>query len=453
MTKQILLVVGHGSRVSQAVDQFHQFTAALAKRVDVPVSSCFLELVDPDMATGLTAAATEVGPGGQVFVLPLFLGAAGHLKNDVAVAVQWAREQFTGVTFRYGTALGPHAKLIDLLALRVQEAFAARPNALPPEESIVLVIGRGSSDPTSNSEIARAAYLLLEKRPYHSVEFAFQAVARPKVADGLRRCAQLGAKQIVVAPYILFTGKVDEFILKVTQQAEEELGLPALPASYLGVHPLAVDVAEQRVRELVAGSATMTCDICKYRFPMAGYEHQVGQEQTASHGQAEALSTTRSNRAEQPLYPINLARMSGQRAVVVGGGPVGERKVKGLLAVGAQVEVISPEATARLRAWAEAGRIAWQPRPYQAGDLSDAFLVFAVTNQRAVNARIAQDAAALNLLSNIADAPEEGDFYLPAVYRQAEVTVAVSTSGQSPGRAAWIRDRIAKLLATLSLIG
>lgn len=283
MTKQILLVVGHGSRVPQAVDQFHQFIDVLAERVDLPVSSCFLELVDPDMATGLTAAATEVGPGGQVLVLPLFLGAAGHLKNDVAVSVQWARAQFSGVTFRYGTALGPHAKLIDLLELRVQEAFAAKPKTLPPAESIVLVIGRGSSDPTSNSEIARAAYLLMEKHPYQSVEFAFQAVARPKVADGLRRCAQLGAKQIVVAPYILFTGKVDEFILKVTRQAEEELGLPALLAPYLSIHPLVIDVAEQRVRELLAGSATMTCDICKYRFPMAGYEHQVGAEQTTHH--------------------------------------------------------------------------------------------------------------------------------------------------------------------------
>lgn len=162
------------------------------------------------------------------------------------------------------------------------------------------------------------------------------------------------------------------------------------------------------------------------------------------------MTITRSKRARQPLYPINLARMSGQRAVVVGGGPVGERKVKGLLAVGAQVKVISPEVTVQLQAWADTGRIIWQPRSYQAGDLHGAFLVFAATNQRAINARVAQDAAALNLLSNIADVPEEGDFYLPAVHRQPEVMVAVSTSGQSPGRAARIRDRVAELLATFS---
>jgi len=283
MLNQTLLIVGHGSRVPQAVAQFHQFTAALAERVAMPVSSCFLELADPDMATGLTTAAEQVGQGGQVLVLPLFLGAAGHQKNDVAAAVQWARAQFPGVKFEYGAPLAPHAKLIELLDLRVRETFAAQPAALPLEESVVLVVGRGSSDPDSNSEVARAAYLLGEKRPYRAVEFAFQAVARPKVADGLRRCAQLGAKQIVVAPYILFTGKVDEFILEVTQQAETELGLPALVASFLGAHPLAIDVAEQRVQELLAGAAAMTCDLCKYRFPMAGYESQVGLPQETHH--------------------------------------------------------------------------------------------------------------------------------------------------------------------------
>jgi sirohydrochlorin cobaltochelatase len=124
---------------------------------------------------------------------------------------------------------------------------------------------------------------LQDTRPYLSVEFAFQAVARPKVPAGLRRCAQLGAKQLVVAPFILFTGKVDEYILQVTRQAETELGLPALPASYLGVHDLVIDVAEQRINELLADSVMMSCDLCKYRFPMAGYAHEVGAPQETHH--------------------------------------------------------------------------------------------------------------------------------------------------------------------------
>jgi precorrin-2/cobalt-factor-2 C20-methyltransferase len=154
----------------------------------------------------------------------------------------------------------------------------------------------------------------------------------------------------------------------------------------------------------------------------------------------------RAARAEQPVYPINLSQVAGRRVVVVGGGAVGERKVRGLLAAQAAIELISPAATPQLQAWAAAGTINWQRRAYQSGDLMNAMMVFAATDQRAVNAQVAREAAELSLLRNIADAPEEGDFYLPAVHRQAGVTVAVSTSGESPRRAAELRDRLAAWL-------
>lgn len=145
-------------------------------------------------------------------------------------------------------------------------------------------------------------------------------------------------------------------------------------------------------------------------------------------------------------YPVILTKVNGALAVVVGGGPVGERKVKGLLAVGASVCLVSPEATHQLQVWAAEGRIAWLQRLYQAGDLGGARLVFAATDQRAVNAQVASDAAALGLLCNVADAPVEGNFHLPAVYRDEGVVLAVSTGGESPTRAREVRDRIAAWL-------
>ena len=278
-----LLIVGHGSRVPQAVTEFNVFAAAVAAKVDMPAATCFLELADPDLATGLTDAARAVGAGGNVLVLPLFLGGAAHQKNDVAAAIRWAREQFSDVNFHYGTPLGPHANLVTLTAHRVEDVLIARADALPPEETAVLVVGRGSSDPASNAEIARTARLLWEKRPYLTVEYAFQAVAHPKVAEGLQRCVALGARQIVVMPYLLFTGKVDESIRAIADRFSREHNIPVLTTEYLNAHPLVVDVAVQRVREMLDHTAAMTCDLCKYRFPMAGYEHQVGAEQHTHH--------------------------------------------------------------------------------------------------------------------------------------------------------------------------
>lgn len=154
-----------------------------------------------------------------------------------------------------------------------------------------------------------------------------------------------------------------------------------------------------------------------------------------------------SNRITEPqpqgdLYPLTLTGMRQVRAVVVGGGPVGQRKVQGLLNSGAIVRLISPEATPTLATWAEAGKIEWVRRPFQTGDVEGAQLVFAATNQRAVNAQVAQEAARLELLCNVADRPDEGNFHVPAVHRQPDLVVSVSTISKRPTQARQVRDKI-----------
>jgi cobalt-precorrin 5A hydrolase/precorrin-3B C17-methyltransferase len=150
------------------------------------------------------------------------------------------------------------------------------------------------------------------------------------------------------------------------------------------------------------------------------------------------------------VYPIFLHHLQGALAVVVGGGRVGQRKVSGLLVVGAHVRLISPTATSDLQAWATAGQIEWLARPYAPGDLQGAVLVFSATDQRLVNAQVAADARSLRILCNVADAAEEGDFHLPAVHRQAELTVAIGTGGANPTRAKTLRNQIATFLARLT---
>lgn len=153
------------------------------------------------------------------------------------------------------------------------------------------------------------------------------------------------------------------------------------------------------------------------------------------------------------VYPIFLTDLQHRLAVVIGGGPVGERKVTGLLAARVHVRLISPVITPTLAAYVQSATIEWQPRPYQSGDLAGAFLVLAATNVRAVNAQVAQDAAQLHLLCNVADAPAEGNFHVPALYRQADFVVAVgSQQGKNPKRIQQLRDQIAHFFQTLSLI-
>ena len=92
------------------------------------------------------------------------------------------------------------------------------------------------------------------------------------------------------------------------------------------------------------------------------------------------------------VYPIFLHRMQGAQVVVVGGGKIGERKVEGLLAVGAQVRLISPQATNTLQRMAGEGQFEWIAHLYQPGDLAGALLAFAATDRREVNVQVASDA-------------------------------------------------------------
>jgi len=247
------LLIGHGSPMPAALAEFQSFAQALQNRLGRPVRHCYLEISEPSMADGLSAAAEEAGPGGTVIVLPIFLSAGRHQKRDVPAAVTAAARCYPNVTFRYGAALGYDPRLVSLLQFRVGEALAADTAGLTCSETTVLVVGRGSTEAEANAEIARCAYLLYAGGSYAGVEYAFQAAARPDVAEGVRRCARLGARQVAVAPFILFTGFVYAEICRAASAEAAAVGLRLVQASCLGVHPLTIDVALQRLHEAEGG--------------------------------------------------------------------------------------------------------------------------------------------------------------------------------------------------------
>ena len=146
------------------------------------------------------------------------------------------------------------------------------------------------------------------------------------------------------------------------------------------------------------------------------------------------------------VYPIFLHQMNGARVVVVGGGAVGERKIQGLLAVGAHVTLIAPQATLPLQAYAAEGKIAWIQRGFQSGDLENAVLAFAATDQRTVNQQVAAEAKQQHTLCNVADCAEEGDFHLPALHRTGDLTIAVGSRGRDVHAAKRMRDRIVQFV-------
>lgn len=140
-------------------------------------------------------------------------------------------------------------------------------------------------------------------------------------------------------------------------------------------------------------------------------------------------------------YPVFL-NLKNKGCVVVGGGKVAERKVLSLLKSGAEVTVISPELTKRLKKESLSGRIKHIPRRYKKGDLKNAFLVIAATDSNEINEKVSEDAPHL---INVVDVPSLCNFIVPSVVKRGPLTIAISTSGVSPSMAKTIRKELEKL--------
>lgn len=140
-------------------------------------------------------------------------------------------------------------------------------------------------------------------------------------------------------------------------------------------------------------------------------------------------------------FPI-LLRLEGRPCLVVGGGPVAERRIASLLEAKAQVKVVSPSLTEPISRWADEGRIEAVRRRYLPRDQAGMYMVVAATDSAEVNHAVQELAKEHNRLVNMAERPELGDFIVPSVVRRGKLVIAVSTLGASPSVAASIRRQI-----------
>jgi siroheme synthase-like protein len=158
-----------------------------------------------------------------------------------------------------------------------------------------------------------------------------------------------------------------------------------------------------------------------------------------------------------PFYPAFLD-LRGRLCAVIGGGPMAEGKVLGLLAAGARVIVIDPQVTPRLDEIAAQGRIELLRRPYRWGDLEGVWLAISAPDDRSVNRQVWEEAQHRRVWLNAVDDLPHCGFIAPAIHRHGDLTVAISTAGKAPALAVRLRERIAASLgreygAFLDLLG
>jgi siroheme synthase-like protein len=129
--------------------------------------------------------------------------------------------------------------------------------------------------------------------------------------------------------------------------------------------------------------------------------------------------------------------------VVVGAGRIALRKIEGLLAADAEVEVVAPDAVDEVRALAEGGRLRWSAREFAPADLDDAWLAITATSTPEVNRAVFEAGEARRVWVNAADDPANCSFSLMSVVRQGDIVVTIGTNGRSPALATFLKDHVA----------
>jgi sirohydrochlorin cobaltochelatase len=180
--------------------------------------------------------------------------------------------------------------MIRAAGARIQAALDATAAPVALHDTLLVVVGRGSSDPDANSNVAKVTRLLVEGLGFGWGETLYSGVTFPLVEPGLRHLVRLGFRRIVVFPYFLFSGVLVSRIVQHSQLvAADHPEVEFVQASYLGDHPQVLQTFVQRVEEVLLGETAMNCGLCKYRDQVLGFEQEVGRAQHSHHHHVEGL--------------------------------------------------------------------------------------------------------------------------------------------------------------------
>ena len=294
LNKEIgILICGHGSRNKLAIKEFKILAQCIQERFSSQIVEYgFLEFAKPSLTDGLEKLKQNSVK--KVIAIPAMLFAAGHVKNDIpTVLMNFARNN--GIEISYGRELGINNLMISAACERVKDVFKNN-EKLKPSESVLVVVGRGSSDPDANANVTKITRMIVEGLGMGWGETVFSGVTFPLVEPGLNHIVKLGYKNIILFPYFLFTGVL---VSRVRRQrdivAMNNPNIKFFDAKYLSSHPQVIDTFVERIDEIFHddnNNYSMNCSLCKYRSNLFGFEKDVGLLQESHHDDVEGIGVS-----------------------------------------------------------------------------------------------------------------------------------------------------------------
>ena len=287
-SKTGIVICGHGSRHNSAVKEFAHLSYLIKQNLnDIPLEFGYLEFARPIISQALDKLLEKSVE--NIIAIPAMLFAAGHAKNDIPALLN-EYSSLNDVNISYGRELGINNSMIGAAGARVKEVLEQNP-LVKTSETLLVVVGRGSSDPDANSNICKITRMLVEGFGFGWGETVFSGVTFPLVEPGLRMAANLGFKKIIVFPYFLFSGVLINRIQRHTEKVSLDYpSIEFLSAGYLGTHNLVVETFLERIEEVLLGSNLMNCSLCKYRSSLLGFEKEVGLAQLSHHHHVEGIN-------------------------------------------------------------------------------------------------------------------------------------------------------------------
>lgn len=210
-----ILYICHGSRLKAAKEEAIAFITSCMDRVEASIQEvCFLELASPTIDEGFLTCVKRGAT--EIIVIPVFLLAAGHVKKDIPFELEKLNNQFSNVKVTYGNPFGVSETLVKSVY---------KGSGIEQEETnevTLLLVARGSSDPEVLKDINWIASLFQTEEKIKKVEVCYLAAAEPKFEEKLKEVVERKEKNIVVLPYLLFTGLLMKHIEKEVRQYDSD---------------------------------------------------------------------------------------------------------------------------------------------------------------------------------------------------------------------------------------
>ena len=243
-----VLIIGHGTRDQVGTSQFFDLERRLAEHLSpLPVRAGLLEFQEPTIPEAwhsLTSTGVR-----HIHVAPLLLFAAGHAKQDIPEIVADCARSTPGVTYDQSRPISRHHSLVELVVKRIREITSN--NACDSARTAVIMVGRGSHDPCAQADMRVLTAIVQQRLSVAEVTTAFYAMASPKLPTVIDSVAATGRfDSIVVYPHLLFEGRLNQAIVRQTEEAAERLPEVRFEtANYLGPEPAVAESLAARIQQ------------------------------------------------------------------------------------------------------------------------------------------------------------------------------------------------------------